>query len=675
MFSYHNLLKPSTGKPIVNPNQDMVLGIYWLTQLLEQNSPPKYFNDENEAILAWQCGKINLKEPIIVNQVKKIKGPFSTSVGRILFNVVLPEDFDFINSHLNKSALSDIVTKIIENYDKDTVRKVLDDIKELGFTYSTISGITWSMEDLKVPPQKAEIIAESEKEVLNIEKFYLEGGITNEEKRDNVIAIWEKAKDKIANFVKPTLKETSPSIFSIIDSGSRGSWGQVVQMVGMKGLVANPSNEIIEMPVISSFKEGFNVLEYFISTHGARKGTTDTALRTAAAGYLTRRLVDVAHDIVVNEVDCGTKDGITIFEEDCEEMGQSYFDRLYGRTALEDIFDENKKVLVKAGELITKTAANKICELKIKQVKVRSVITCQCDIGVCQKCYGLDLAKNSLVELGEAIGIVAAQSIGEPGTQLTMRTFHMGGVAGSSDITQGLPRVEEIFEVRHPKTKAFISTVNGVVKDIKEKDNLKIIKVEVYDPDYKEDEVLYTINGNMVLFVNVGDRIFKGQQLTEGYVDISELYKIAGFESVYRYILIEVQKVYTSKGADINDKHIEVIIRKLFSRVKILDPGDTDLLPGKIVEKFILKEENQRVRKLGLKEATAEPLILGITKVAMTTSSFLSAASFQTTAQALIDACIEGRIDRLVGLKENVIIGRLIPAGTGFRKRNIKAQS
>lgn len=668
MFSYNNLLKPSTGKPIVNPNQDMVLGIYWLTEALPEKNEKKYFSNEDDAILAWQNEKIDIREIIRVYKVKNSGEPIDTTVGRILFNEVLPPEIEFINKQLNKSALSDIIGRIIENCDRQTTREILDKIKDLGFTYATYSGITWSMDDLKVPEGKKKILKEAEQEVSQIEKFFLEGGMTDDEKKDSIIAIWEKVKDKISEFVKPALKN-APSIYSIIDSGSRGSWGQVVQMVGMKGLVASPSNEIIERPVKSSFKEGFSVLEYFISTHGARKGTTDTALRTAAAGYLTRRLIDVAHDIIVNEEDCLTQNGITVYEVDCEEMGQSLANRLYGRVALEDIIDQKTgQTLVKKGEIIDKNLATKIQTLGIKEVKLRSPITCQNNIGICQKCYGWDLSHNKLVNLGEAVGIIAAQSIGEPGTQLTMRTFHMGGVAGSADITQGLPRVEEIFEVRHPKTKAIISTVNGIIEKITEKDSSKIVTIANSDPK-GEETVNYNIPGSLTLWVKVGDRVTKGQQLTEGHIDITELYKTVGFEAVCRYILTQVQKIYTSKGADINDKHIEVIIRKLLSRVKIIDPGDTDLLPGKIVETAVLKYENERVKKLGLKEATYQSVILGISKISMTTDSFLSAASFQTTAQALIEAALEGKVDRLVGLKENVIIGRLIPAGTGFRRQ------
>lgn len=665
MCSHLNLLKPSTGRPMVNPNQDMVLGIYWLTEMAPENNDRKrYFNDDNEAVLAWQLGKIDIREPVTINKLKNSSSPVVTSVGRVLFNNVLPPEMEFMNRQFNKSALSDIVGRIIEKCDNNTTRSILDNIKELGFTYSTHSGITWSMEDLKVPAEKRNILAESEKEASGIEQFFYEGGMTEDEKKDHIIRIWERAKEKIAQFIKPTLKD-SPSIYSIIDSGSRGSWGQVIQMVGMKGLVANPSNEIIEMPVKSSFKEGFNVLEYFISTHGARKGTTDTALRTAAAGYLTRRLVDVAHDVIINNEDCKTKDGITIYREDCQEMGQSFFDRLYGRTALEDIVI-NGKAVTASGEIIDKQAAKTIDQSDVKSVKTRSPITCVNDIGICQKCYGWNLSSNAPVSLGDAVGIIAAQSIGEPGTQLTMRTFHMGGVAGSSDITQGLPRVEEIFEARHPKTRAIISTVNGYIKEIVEKDNSKIVKIETIDPDEKEDVIEYNIPINIILWINKGDKVTRGQQITEGYIDITELYNVAGLEEACRYILIQVQKIYTSKGADINDKHIEVIIRKMLSRVRILNPGDTDLLPGKIIEKTVLKQENERIKKLGLKEAVTEQLILSISKVAMTTNSFLSAASFQTTAQALIEASIEGKMDRLLGLKENVIIGRLIPCGTGF---------
>ena len=677
MLSARNLLKPATGRPIVNPTKDMVLGIYWLTQMKSGlKGEGMHFSDEDEAILAEQAGAVDLRARIFVRRLPaaKQKGDFTeTTVGRLLFNQILPQAVTgFVNKTLNNSGLKELLQPIIDELPYDQVRATLDNVKVIGFYYSTKSGITWAMSDLATPPEKPAIIARAEQEVAKIQDDYNNGLLVESERYDRVIEVWERARAELNAAVKPAVAK-SDSVFAIVDSGARGSWGQVGQMVGMKGLVINPSNEIIELPIKSSFKEGFNVLEYFNSTHGARKGTTDTALRTAAAGYLTRRLIDVAHDVIVRAADCGTREGLIFSREHAQHAGVKLADRLFGRVpAVEIKHPETGKALVKAGEIIDNTAANLIQNiLAVKAVTLRSPITCKLKDGICQKCYGLDLGRNKPVALGEAVGIIAAQSIGEPGTQLTMRTFHMGGVTGSADITQGLPRVEEIFEARTPKTKAFITRVPGKVKEIEEKVDRRLIKIEAMEGE--EKLVTYHVPLDFTLWVKAGDLVAKGEQLTDGHIELSELYKVLGREAVCDYVIAEVQKIYASKGAEINDKHIEIIIRKMFSRLRVISPGDTELLHGKIVEEKVFAAENERVKAINGKPASAKTLLLGITKVALTSDSFLSAASFIETAQALIDAAVEGKIDELKGLKENVIIGHLIPAGTGFPGSTFRA--
>ena len=669
MLASRNLLKPATGRPIVSPTKDMVLGIYWLTQIKAgELGEGTYFGDPDEAVLAAQSGKASLRAQVLVrlNPAAATKEQFTeTSIGRILFNRVLPQEITgFVNKHLNAGGLKDLLQPIMVQMEPELVSEILDQIKEIGFYYSTISGITWSMSDLTTPVEKPGIIKKAEDEVAKVHANYENVLLLDSERYDRVVEIWERARGELAAVVKPAIQK-SDAVFSIIDSGARGSWGQVGQMVGMKGLVINPANEIIELPIKSSFKEGFNVLEYFNSTHGARKGTTDTALRTAAAGYLTRRLIDVAHDVIVRAEDCGSHDGLDFSPEGAQNVGVKWTDQLYGRVPALTVKDpKTGQVIIKAGEIITAEFAEKIAAAKeLKSIKLRSPITCKITDGICQKCYGMDLGRSAPVALGEAVGIVAAQSIGEPGTQLTMRTFHMGGVTGSADITQGLPRVEEIFEARSPKSKALISEVTGKVKSITDDGDRRTIKIKPADDD---QELSYTVPLDFTIWFKEGDLINKGDQLTDGHVDLQELYEVMGHEAVYQYIMSEVQKIYASKGADINDKHIEIIIRKMFSRIRVTSPGETELLPGKVVEENIFETENNRAKAAGLTIGKGKVLLLGITKVALSTDSFLSAASFQETAQALIDAAVEGKVDRLRGLKENVIIGHLVPAGTGF---------
>ena len=492
--------------------------------------------------------------------------------------------------------------------------------------------------------------------------LYDNGLLTDYERKSKAIEIWNQTKLKLSDLVRKQFSANDP-IFMIIDSKSRGSWAAPEQMMGMRGIFANPSGELIELPVKDSFKEGLAPLEYFISTHGARKGLVDTALRTATAGYLTRRLVDVAQDVVITEEDCKDKEGYTLYAEDSKFSGETLGRRVRGRVVLEDIVDDKGEVIVKKGKVADKEASHKIDELKISSARIRSLIKCKVLRGVCRLCYGNDLSKNRLIEMGEAVGIVTAQAIGEPGTQLTMRTFHTGGVAGGADITMGLPRVEEIFEVRPPQFKALVADVDGKVKSVEEKSKQKIITVI----SSSGEEIEYTIAPNLAVSVSAGDMISRGQQLSEGHIDLKELYSTTNsIDIVARYIIREVQSIYFPTGDSINDKHVELITRQMFARMRVVDSGDTDLLVGDVIEKRRLTEENDKAIDAKKKEATAEQLIMGISKVALSTDSFLSAASFQETAKILIESATIGKEDNLVGLKENVIIGRLIPAGTGF---------
>ncbi len=726
MASTENLLKPADGKPATAASQDIVLGCYYLTAIRKgTKGEGNIFSSKKEALLAYNTGFLDLQAKI---KVLDSKGKLlETSVGRLIFNEVLPLKTKYINKAVNKKILKEIIAESLYKSGSKKTVEFMDKLKELGFRYATISGFTWGMDDLKIPKEKKEIIQEAEREVENIKKQFEMGLLTEDERYERVIEIWSGVREKIADLVSKTL-EVNGSVYSMVQSGARGSWAQTVQMTGMKGLVTNPAGRTIELPIKSSFKEGFDVLEYFISTHGARKGMADTALRTATAGYLTRRLVDVAQDVVVRGSDCGDKEGVEITREDSEEMNESFADSIFGRTVLQDIIDpRTKKKIAKKGDVLDQKIAKKIDKIpSIKKIRIRSVMTCKLLKGVCQRCYGFDLGTDELVKKGESVGIVAAQSIGEPGTQLTMRTFHTGGVAGGGDITQGLPRVEEIFEVRPPKGEALMSEINGKVKieETEKETKIKIYGMELPEDSYslrgkkkvpslrkgvevKEKEVIavdregrkikakkkgkvikvssneliiqrlepevreYIVPPNLAIWVKDGNVVKRGDQLTEGHLNLRKLYRVAGTIPVQKYIIKEIKKIYTAQGEAINNKHIEIIIRQMFSKVRIKKSGDTMLLPGRVVDKATFEMVNKEVAKKKGKVATGEDLLLGITKASLSTSSFLSAASFQETARVLIDAAVSGRVDYLEGLKENVIIGKLIPAGTGYReKRN-----
>lgn len=684
MLSNKNLLKPSTGDPITIPSQEVVLGIYYMTTI-KQNKPGagKYFSSLGEAIFAYKAGKVHVQAPIKVMLEDQM---IETNVGRILLYEILPENFGFVNEQLDKTKIKKLVAICLEHFGREMTVEFIDKLKELGFEQATLSGLSWSISDLQVPHLKEKLIKDAERKVDQVEQQFQKGFLTEAERKSQVIQVWNECRDLIAEEVEKDIDKEGP-VYAIIDSKARGSMAVLVQLTGMRGLMVNPAGEIIELPVRDSFKEGLNVLEYFISTHGARKGMTDTALRTATAGYLTRRLVDVSQEVVIREKDCGDSEGAYYFREDSDYTGNSYAGRLEGRFALEDLKDpKNKEVIVRSGELITKETAQRIEDItEIKKVKLRSVVSCKTSIGgVCQKCYGYDLGKNELVDLGQAVGIVAAQAIGEPGTQLTMRTFHTGGVV-KEDIVQGLPRVEEIFEARSPKGRAEISEVSGKVHAMKTENKQVTVVIEttaqdakkagltVENPKEKGDKALvsYKLPPGSTAHVDTGDLIGKGTVLSSGSLDLQTLYKTTGEEGIRRYVIREIQNIYATQGESIDDRHIEIIIRQMLSRIRIKEEGDTNLLSGEVISKLRFQEENREAEARGGKPAKGEDLILGITRVSLTTESFLAAASFQQTPQVLIDAALTGREDKLRGLKENVIIGKLIPAGTGYRGSKI----
>jgi len=722
MASSKNLLGPGNGEPIVNPSKDIVLGCYWLTKIKKGvKGEGKIFASPNEAISAHDFGYVDLQAEIkvLITPTPKYQKLFSekiiqTSVGRLLFNSVLPNDFEYFNDELTKKKLEEITKRLISTYGVDATPPILDKIKDFGYHYATASGISWGIDDLVEPKEKESLVKEAFGKEKEVEKHYNEGLLTTEERYDKVIEIWQDVKRKLDALVRTTLDKFGP-VHSMVSSSARGNWEQVSQMTGMKGLVVNPAGRTIDLPIISSYKKGLDVLEYFISTHGARKGTTDTALKTAKAGYLTRRLVDVAQDVIIREEDCGGKKGFLLSKIQVGAAGDDFGKRLVGRTLARDLIipssaitadgkplendlasakatEEKSQKIFKRNHILNFEEAEFVKKSNVLEVYVRSPISCQSVRGVCQFCYGNDLGSGNLVKLGEAVGIIAAQAIGEPGTQLTMRTFHIGGVAGGGDITLGLPRVEEIFELRMPNNLAAVSEISGKVLEIKHLEHEKIVRIlpesagakdgekkkgrpsrrspAKRDGDGEKDNETkeYLIPFGKALIVKEGDEIKAGDSLSSGSLDIKNLFGIASFEVVQNYILNEVGKIYAMQGAPINKKHIEVIVRQMFSRYRIKEAGDSYFGEGEVVERADFLEENIRLAKEGKNPAKAITLIMPISKVALSTSSFLSAASFQDTARVLIKASIRSSRDYLRGLKENVIIGRLIPAGTGFRK-------
>ncbi|MEZ0537020.1 DNA-directed RNA polymerase subunit beta' [Caldicellulosiruptoraceae bacterium PP1] len=695
MLSANNLLKPQDGKPVVVPTQDMVLGCYYLTmEKKNDKGEGMVFASPEEAILAYDHKVIALHAKIKVRVQKEINGKLvkdiiNTTVGKIIFNQAIPQDLGFvdrtkeenllkleIDTLVDKKMLGKIIDKCIKKYGMTRTAEILDKVKELGFRFSTCGAMTISVSDMEIPEIKEKMIAEADSEVDKVEMLFKRGLISDGERYDKVIAIWNETKEKITTALIDNLDEFNP-IYMMANSGARGSKNQISQLAGMRGLMANPSGKTIEMPIKSNFREGLDVLEFFISTHGARKGLADTALRTADSGYLTRRLVDVAQDIIVREEDCGTDKGIWVSEiRDGNEVIETLEDRITGRYAMMDITDpQTGEKIVSKNELITDSLAKRIANAGIKSVYVRSVLECKTKVGICAKCYGLDMATGLHINVGEAVGIIAAQAIGEPGTQLTMRTFHTGGVAGE-DITHGLPRVEELFEARKPKGVAIISDIDGRVTVVEDKKRKVIVESENPNGEHEVSRKEFEIPFGARLKVQTGDYVKAGDELTEGSLNPHDLLKIKGLKDVQGYLIAEVQKVYKMQGVDINDKHIEIIIKQMMKKVKVEDPGDTDLLPGEIVDINRFMEENDKAEIEGKRFALGRRVLLGITKAALSTESFLSAASFQETTRVLTEAAIKGKVDPLIGLKENVIIGKLIPAGTGMSKyRNISLDS
>jgi DNA-directed RNA polymerase subunit beta' len=676
MAANKNLLKPQNGDPIVHPSKDMVLGSYWMTKSVDgEKGEGKYFSSPNAAVTAYEYGVISLRSKIKVmatetEKYQAFKGKlFETTVGRILFNSILPNNFSFVNDEMNQKRLSSLVDELIMHYGIDATPPILDKIKEFGFRNSTLSGTTWGFDNVKVPEEKKHIVETGKKQEEEVISEWEQGLLSEEERYQKIIEIWTHAKKELEKVLPKTLDKNG-STYDLFTSGARGTMTSLIQMTGMKGLIQNNQGKTLEFPIIPCYHEGLSPIEYFVTTHGARKGASDTALNTAKAGYLTRRLVDVAQDVVITEKDCGTKEGKIVTRENISGIEIPLSKNLRGRVLGADLKDKEGNVLYKKGFLITKEEAYKIEELGLKEVFVRSPLTCKTIHGLCQMCYGLDLGRNKLVDLGEAVGIIAAQAIGEPGTQLTLRTFHAGGVAGT-DITTGLPRVEEIFERRTPKNSAVVSQTEGEVIEVKTKEEKeRIIKVlSDSKTDGKKNEIEYQVPFNRMPVVKSGDKVKKGELLTDGSADISEIFKYGGKEMAEEYIIREINKVYELQSASIARKHTEIIIRQMFSRRRIKDAGETNFSTGDIVENTAFMEENIRVKKLNEKEAQAETIVLGITEVSLRTKSWLSAASFQNTNRVLIENAIKGGIDSLRGLKENVIIGRLIPAGTGFKER------
>jgi DNA-directed RNA polymerase subunit beta' len=717
MLSSKNLLKPADGAAVVNPSQDMVLGCYYMTfDKFHDEKAIKNFGTRDEAMYAHDMKIIKLQNKIGV----MIDGVLTeTTVGRIMFNEILPEGFRYVNEPMTKKALQRMISEIFVQYGSDATAELVDRVKDLGFEQATLAGLSVGADDFYIPDDKQALLDGGEDRVLAIHKQFEQGFVTEDERYQRTVDVWKEVNGQITKSLEAGLREHTTSTNIFIDSGARGDLSQVNQIAGMLGLVADPAGRTIELPIKSNYKEGFSVLEYFNSTHGARKGLTDTALKTAESGYLTRRLVDVAQDVIITSEDCGDTEGSVLNRSESDLIGESYAYRLAGRVAAEDIKTADKKVLVKRGKLITDDTAKEIEESDIQSVKIRSVLRCRTFWGICQQCYGVDLARGEMIKMGEPVGVIAAQSIGEPGTQLTMRTIHKGGVAGE-DITSGLPRIEEIFEARNPKGQAVLAEVDGVVQ-IKEAPGKRIIRItpadlkvteyelgeriasvktgdkvavgDVLAADAKGKHALkaktdgtvkvgkdkielshtggnekeYTVPNYQNLTVSKGDLVTTGQRLTEGSINLQEMLQLQGEYAVQRYVIAEVQSIYASQGQPISDKHIEVVIRQMFSRVQVEEPGNSLFVTGDIVTKMAVVEENEELAPAGKTPATYSQLLLGVSKISISSDSFLSAASFQDTTRVLIAAAIRGKVDRLRGLKENVIIGRLIPVGTGFK--------
>ena len=716
MLASNNILKLSDGKPVMSPTQDMVMGSYYLTLLRhkigerynekgrqddkgELYGVPEYtvsYSSPEEAIMAYQTGKIGLQDEIIVRRVvevegEKIVGRVRTSVGKIIFNEAIPQDLGFvsrtckedfvkfeIDKLVGKKDLQKIVGACFKRHGASCAADVLDKVKALGFKYSTVGAITTSVFDMHMPKDKPAILREAEQHVLKVNNLFAKGFITDEERYKKVVSIWKKATDDVADKLKETLDEFNP-ILMMANSGARGSIDQIKQLAGMRGLMTDPNGKTLEIPVKSCFREGLSVLEYFISSHGGRKGLADTALKTADSGYLTRRLVDVAQEVIIKEDDCFAELGEkpkgvkvrAITSGPNGEKIEGLRDRIAGRFVVSDVINpKTGEVMVKANEMISEDMADEIVNVGIEEVEIRSVFTCKSKTGVCAKCYGKNMSNNNPVQIGEAVGIIAAQSIGEPGTQLTMRTFHTGGIASTGDITQGLPRVEELFEARKPKHAAIVCMESGIVS-IKEVD--KVIHVVINTDDGERD---YTIPFGMGVIVRDGDRVEPGSVLTNGSVYPQDILKTKGPKGVQDYILREIQSVYRSQGVEINDKHVEIIVRQMMKKVQVENPGDTEILPGEKVELHAFEEEQVKALESGSRPPVGKRILLGITKAALAKESFLSAASFQETAKVLTEAAIKNKVDPLIGLKENVIIGKLIPAGTGIRNyKNVSPQT
>jgi DNA-directed RNA polymerase subunit beta' len=696
MLSSNNILKPSDGKPVTMPTQDMVIGLYYLTHLTRGGvGEGRVFSSDAEARMAFDNGELHLQATVKIRlpEVLEVdngagqpkwekpegwepgdKLLVETTLGRVIFNETLPPGYRYVNYEIRKGQLSAIVNDLAERFPKVALAATLDALKEAGFHWATWSGVTIGMGDVIAPPRKPEIIRRVQVDADRIDKQYQRGLMTAEERRGELIELWTKASGEVTKDMEEALPQENP-LWVMINSGARGNLLQLRQIAAIRGLVTNPKGEIIPRPIISSYREGLTVLEYFISTHGARKGLADTALRTADSGYLTRRLVDVSQDVIIREEDCGTDRAIPMQVADKIDgklVVHTHAETgVHARTIADDIKDANGNVVVARGEDLNSILVDKLVAVGVETVRVRSVLTCESKLGVCAACYGRSLPTGKAVDIGEAVGIIAAQSIGEPGTQLTMRTFHTGGVAGE-DITQGLPRVQEIFEARVPKGKAPIADTPGRIRIEDGDRSRKIIVV----PDDGSEEIVYDkISKRVKLRVQDGDHVAVGEKLTEGTIDPHELLRIMGPRAVQVHLTSEVQEVYRSQGVLIHDKHIEIIIRQMLKRVTVIDSGATEFLPGVLVDRALFESENRRLVGEGGEPAAGRPVLMGITKASLATDSWLSAASFQETTRVLTDAAINSRSDSLVGLKENVIIGKLIPAGTGIAKyRNIRVE-